>query len=181
MANSLQEQFLKAGLVSKDRIDKLKKDKYKKAKQQQHQNKKDTAADVEQKRLQQIEREKRERDKDLNRRKLESENKKAIAAQIKQLVESSRVMREEGDVAFHFQVKNKIKRIYLTKELHEQVVSGKLALVRLANRYELVPSDIGEKIAQRDPSYVISTQTVKIEGEQDDPYADYQVPDDLMW
>jgi uncharacterized protein YaiL (DUF2058 family) len=49
--------------------------------------------------------------------------------------------------------------------------------------YELVPAIVAEKIKQRDDSYVL-VMNDKIQEEtstNDDPYADFQIPDDLMW
>ncbi len=40
---------------------------------------------------------------------------------------------------------------------------------------------IGEKIAQRDASIVVQIKKKVQEVEEDDPYADYKIPDDLMW
>ena len=37
------------------------------------------------------------------------------------------------------------------------------------------------KIRQRDESCILGNATVQHEGGEDDPYADYKVPDDLMW
>ena len=40
---------------------------------------------------------------------------------------------------------------------------------------------VAEKIMQRDASCIVSDATTRLETEEDDPYADYKVPDDLMW
>ena len=48
--------------------------------------------------------------------------------------------------------------------------------------FELVPKTVASKIAERNPKYVVAND---IKAEQapaeDDPYADYQIPDDLSW
>jgi hypothetical protein len=54
--------------------------------------------------------------------------------------------------------------------------------VRLDDSYELVPMVVADKIRQRDESYVIVSQQPQASvDEADDPYADYKIPDDLMW
>ena len=76
----------------------------------------------------------------------------------------------------------KIKKIYLTPALQEQLVKGRIAIVKLADKYELVPAPVAEKIHQRDEAIVIvknSNEATEID--EDDHYADYQIPDDLMW
>jgi uncharacterized protein YaiL (DUF2058 family) len=44
-----------------------------------------------------------------------------------------------------------------------------------------VPAVVADKIKQRDESVVLSQQAVNTDIDEDDPYADYQIPDDLMW
>jgi len=57
-----------------------------------------------------------------------------------------------------------------------------IAIIKLGDQYELVPSPVAEKIAQRDESRIIlQNQASKDSGDEDDSYADYQIPDDLMW
>jgi len=182
MANAFQEQLLKAGLVSKDKVNKSNKSKYKKAKQQpknrnaetdklKNQVKKETLARV-------------ERDRELNRQKIEQENKKAITAQIKQLVEMNCISIDERDedvAIFNFEVDGKVEGIYLTDEIRKQVINGRLAIVRLNDKFELVPKIVADKITQRDTQYVVLSNEATIMRDEDDEYADYKVPDDLLW
>jgi len=49
-------------------------------------------------------------------------------------------------------------------------------------RFELVPIEVANKIAERDPETVIELpdQDDSVNTD-DDPYADYKIPDDLTW
>ncbi len=179
MVNAFQEQLLKAGLVSKDKVNKSNKSKYKQAKQQP--KNRNAEADKLKKQLQQDTLTKAERDRKLNRQKIEEKNKKAIVAQIRQLVEMNRISGDEGDTAFNFEVDSKIERIYVTDDVHKKIVSGRLAIVRLDDKYELVPKIVADKIMQRDIHFVVLCNTAETASEDDDEYADYKVPDDLMW
>ena len=105
-----------------------------------------------------------------------------IAAQIKQLIETNRIAERDGEVAYNFTDGNKVKRLYISEELHKQLSRGRLAIVRLGEGYELVPAPVAEKIKQRDEHcVVICDQPSGDDPGEDDPYADYQIPDDLMW
>ncbi len=179
MANPFQEQLLKAGLVSKDKVNKSNKSKYKKARQQPKSGR--TEADELKQQVKQAARNKQERDRELNRQKVELDNKKAIAGQIRQLVEMNRIDTSEGETAFNFEVDNKIKRIYVSDELHKQIVDGRLAIVRLNERYELIPKIVAQKIMQRDSYFVVVCNETGQLSDEPDEYADYKVPDDLMW
>lgn len=176
MANAFQDQFLKAGLVDGKKVKNVNQEKHKQVKQQQHA--KSPTIDAAQLQAQQASAQKTERDRELNRQKEELGNKKAIAAQIRQIVEVNRVPKGDGDVAYNFQDANKIQRLYVTEATRSQIVRGELVVVRLGTAYELVPKAVAEKIIQRDPDCVL---TLKEAIPAADEYAQYKIPDDLIW
>ncbi|MBT8448772.1 MAG: DUF2058 domain-containing protein, partial [Gammaproteobacteria bacterium] len=48
--------------------------------------------------------------------------------------------------------------------------------------YEVVPAKVADKINERDMTAVIThEQTGEVDDGMDDPYADFKVPDDLIW
>jgi uncharacterized protein YaiL (DUF2058 family) len=52
----------------------------------------------------------------------------------------------------------------------------------LGGEYELLPAAAAEKIMQRDASVIVLlNRDERATVDEDDPYADYQIPDDLMW
>jgi len=179
MANSFGDQFLKAGLVNKARLDKAQKSKSKrqKLKHKQRIEVVDEAAAA----ARQAAAGKAARDRELNRRQKEEAGRKAIHAQVRQLVELNRLPRDEGDVGYNFQEGTVIRKILVTAEIHDKLARGLLAIARLGDRYEVIPSVVAEKIRQRDATCIVSKAAAPPEGGEDDPYADYRVPDDLMW
>ena len=46
---------------------------------------------------------------------------------------------------------------------------------------ELVPRVIADKIAERDASLVVRVNKPVTAVDEDDPYAAFKIPDDLMW
>ena len=65
--------------------------------------------------------------------------------------------------------------------MQAHLVAGRLVIVCQGGVAELVPRVIAEKIAERDASLVIRVNKVSAEIDADDPYADFKIPDDLMW
>ncbi|ENC42616.1 hypothetical protein ECP02999175_0366 [Escherichia coli P0299917.5] len=48
--------------------------------------------------------------------------------------------------------------------------------------YAIIPASVADKIAQRDASSIVLHSALSAEEQdEDDPYADFKVPDDLMW
>ena len=178
MANAFQDQLLKAGLVDSNKVKKANREKHKQVKHQQHTN--SSATDAAKLQTQQANAQKAERDRELNRQKVELEQKKSLAAQIKQLVEANRVPIGDGDLAYNFQDGSKIHRLYVTEAIKNQIVRSELVIVRLGSDYELVPKDAAEKIAQRDPNCIVATKE-SVQDAAEDEYAKYKIPDDLIW
>ena len=183
MANSLQDQLLKAGLVDKKKSQQIKKQKHQAEKQQRkHKVSSDHADKVDVAAVRQAEAEK---SRELNRKRDEDARNRAIQAQIKQMIEASRVNQDDGELAFHFKHGSLVKQLYVTSRLQSQLERGQLAIVLFEQRYHLVPKVVGEKIATRDAELLIFLNEPGYAGQnqadEDDPYKDFVIPDDLMW
>ena len=174
---SLQDQLLKAGMVDKGKAQRIKKEKQKQRKKGKGQETADQAKQLaEQARL-----EKLQRDQEINRQQQEQAREKAIQAQIRQLINDNRVDHSQGEVAYPFTFGSKIKKLYVTSDQQEDLGRGRLAIVCFADQFELVPAAVAEKIAERDSACVVAINKKSEGSADDDPYADYQIPDDLMW
>jgi len=184
---SLQEQLLQAGLVSSAKARSAKTEKHKQ--NQQQRNSKEQAVDEARALALKAQAEKLERDRELNRLKQEQEEKKQLAAQIKQLVQQHRMPIDENEIdryddsfAYHFTDNGKIKKLFVPPAMRAQIADGRLAIVKAGQRYEAVSAEIAEKIKERSPAAVMVLNAPKQEAaESIDPYAAYQIPDDLMW
>ncbi len=186
MSKSLQDQLLKSGLISGDKAKKAKTDKRKQQKLQKQKGKK-AQPEIDQVKAEIKENmaEKKRQDAALNRKKQEQYETKAIQAQIKQLIESNIISSEEGDIAFSFTQDRVIKKIYVSQHIQNQLSKGRLAIVkspRSTQTYELIPKAVAEKIKLRDSSHIVFIAEVDDHAtDENDPYANYQIPDDLMW
>ena len=181
---SLQDQLLKAGLVDEKKAKQVNKEKRKAKKQQPkgHQQL-DESKLAAKKSLEQ----KAERAREENRKQQEQAEKKAINAQIIQLIKMNKLDNIKGDIGYNF-TDGSVKKIYVSKGIQDKLSEGKLAIVKLITcneiQYEIVAPAVAEKIAQRDASIVVSlhSQTSQTpSNSEEDWYADYEIPDDLMW
>jgi uncharacterized protein YaiL (DUF2058 family) len=171
MAGSLRDQLLKAGLVSEKQV-----------KQATHEKRKAKGGEPAKPLVDKAqESAKAQRDRELNRKRQEEAEQKARHAQIKQIVETHRLADAEGDIPFNFTDGTRIKRLYLKREIQEQVINGTLIIVRQGGRYHLVRPDAAEMIRERNAASVITIGGASGTPAEDDPYADYKVPDDLIW
>ncbi|MEZ3500421.1 DUF2058 domain-containing protein [Pantoea sp. KPR_PJ] len=175
---TLQEQMLKAGLVSSKKVDKVNRT----AKKSRVQAREARLAVEENKKAQ------LERDKQLNEQQKQATLSKEYKAQVKQLIEMNRIESGKGPIEFNFTDNNVIKKIAVDKTTQSQLISGRLAIARLAtgsngeSHYAIIPASVADKIAQRDANAIVVNHALSQEAQdEDDPYADFKVPDDLMW
>ena len=181
MGNPFQDQFLKAGVVSKQQVKKAQSASNKKKKEQR--SKKSNVVDENKLKAQQVAKEKAEKDKALNQRKEEQAKQKAISIEIDQIISSNQIKRsEECEIVYNFEHRKKVNRIYVDADMKQLIIDGKLGIARIEGRYELVPKLIAERIQQRNEKRIILFEATEEQvADENDPYADFQVPDDLMW
>jgi len=175
---TLQEQMLKAGLVTSKKMAKVQKT----AKKSRVQAREAREAVEENKKAQ------LERDKQLSEQQKQAALSKEYKAQVRQLIEMNRIDIAKGDIGFNFTDNNVIKKVFVDKLTQAQLISGRLAIARLVadnsaeSQYAIIPASVADKIAQRDAnSIVLNSALSQEEQDEEDPYADFKVPDDLMW
>lgn len=177
MGNSLQDQLLKAGLANKKQAVKARKAQHNKQKlKSSGKAVKDESELLAEKALA----EQAERDRELNRIKQQEAEAKALQAQIRQLITLNQIT-DRGETEFSFTHGSSIKTLMLQTEHRDALIKGQLAIVTLRNEYAIVPAAVSDKIIQRDESLLVLRNSADEDAGADDEYADYQVPDDLMW
>lgn len=176
--SSLKDQLLAAGLTDKQSHKNARKKKQPTAAKKNRGGLSESAKLADKARL-----EKAQRDKELNQQRQLEADKTARIAQIKQLVEKSKIDRENANIAYSFTLDKKIRKLYVSAEQQSQLARGQICIVTLSTeKFELVPKVVADKIAQRDATYLIHNLVKESDQvDQDDPYADYQIPDDLIW
>ena len=176
---SLQEQLMKAGLVDKKKVNKAKQDKSKQWKEELRTGEK--AVDQSREAALEQQRKQAERARELNAQRDAAAAEKAIMAQVVQMVRQHRQPKGNGDVAYNFTFGSKIERIHVSAAVQQHLVNGRLVIVVLDEVAELVPRVVAEKIAERAPQVVVTVKKAASEPAEDDPYADYKIPDDFTW
>ncbi|WP_394561022.1 DUF2058 domain-containing protein [Aquipseudomonas alcaligenes] len=179
MSLSLRDQLLKAGLVNEKQAKQA-------GKQKQKQTRLEKKGQVEvddsqQQAALQAKADKQAKDQELNRQQQEKAQQKAISAQIKQLIESARLPKIGGEDYYNFVDDKKVKRIAVNNLMRDKLSRGSLAVVRHSGGYEVIPREAALKIQERDAQRIVLLNTQTEGPDEDDPYAAYQIPDDLMW
>jgi uncharacterized protein YaiL (DUF2058 family) len=177
MANSLQEQLLKAGLVKQQQ---LRHHNTKKRKQKQQVQAAEREI-KEQTHAQQVA--KQAHDRALNHQQQAQAQQKADRTALRQLIHEHRLTRDGADIAYNFIDGKTLKRLYVTAVQQEAIRHGQIAIVRQDHFYELIQADMVARIYERDPTVVVVWNQGNDQAQTavEDDYAAYPVPDDLMW
>jgi uncharacterized protein len=180
--NPLQEQLLKAGLVKQSKV----------AAVAREQNKARHAKGAPQPSEAQLEAERARAEKVERDRALAAERKAQahaaeLRAQARQIIQDRKVPRS-GDSEYRFTADGAIRTLLLNEELRRKLASGALVIARLDERYELLPRAAAEKVRERDAGMIVldhgqdaGTEPSAATSEDDAYYAQFQVPDDLVW
>ncbi|MCF1428849.1 MAG: DUF2058 domain-containing protein [Shewanella sp.] len=180
MANALQEQLLKAGLASKQKMRDVKT----KKRRDRKANVDDGNAAFKQE-LAAKKQAQTEKDKALNEQRFaQAQERGQVRALISEVKKLAIALPKDGEVKFNYTLENKIYLVYLNEKLQKQLLNGQLGIVRLENTSYLVPHKLAERVNLLVPlwcGYLWSAQENTVVVEEDDPYSDYVIPDDLMW
>ncbi|MDA0789464.1 MAG: DUF2058 domain-containing protein [Proteobacteria bacterium] len=182
LGGSLQDQLKAAGLVTGKQVRKAKNGIHRQEMRARHgAGEDDTRAAV-----RQAQQAKQEQDRLRNLQILKAAETKALRAQVKQLIEMNS-QRQPGDVEYHFTEDKKVKKIRISALNKNHLNNGQLAIVKRptvdqTDVYDLVPEQVARKIMSRDASWVMYLyERTEDDIDEDDPYKDFKIPDDLEW
>ena len=175
--NARQAQLLKAGLVDNKKAKKLNK-------QTQHEhrtgqsNEAELKANIEKNKLDKL-----EKDQALNQEKQRLLEEKALKAAIIQMISQHKIKEFEGDIAYQFIDDNKVKKVYISQTIYNALVSGSLVIAKDQESYAYLPKALADKINQKMEGFILVNHAQNNEQttDEEDPYAAYVIPDDLMW
>jgi len=151
MGNPFRDKFLKAGLVSKKQVNKAKREKHIKRKE----NTDEEPSAVSQ-HVQHLKAVQAKQNRELNEKREQARIVKEQKAQIKQLIEQNRLEQDSRGEAYHFVQQGKITRIFVAEEMIDQLSCGQLAIVKSGEKYEVVPAKVAEQIAERKKTVIVS-------------------------
>ncbi len=191
MKGSLQDQLLGAGLIKKqdaNNIKTAKKKQVKKSKETNTELKNEAAELAEKTRL-----EEQQKSQALNAQRKQEAEEKAAQAQIKQMIKINSIAKidrkadEDSQLVYNFTDDSKIKTMLVSPANHGLITKGIVAIAKLEDSYYLIPAEAARKIAERDSSSIVllnefsKSDESNADDDIEDPYAGFEVPDDLMW
>ena len=177
---SLQEQLLKSGLANKQTANQIRSEKRKKNKAvRKRQVNEDTTLqdELSAKKEQQV-----QIDIQKNQVIKQALDEKSEQGKVKQMVMQLQITDFAGELEYNYVLEGKVKRLLLNDINHNALVKGRISVCYVDGVVYILPTQAAEKIALVDEKYlVLQNDNQPAEVDEDDPYADFQIPDDLMW
>ena len=178
--NPLQEQLLKAGLVKKSKLAEVAREQNK----ARHGKGPATPSEI-QREAERTRAEKAERDRALEAERKAQARTAELRAQARQIIADRKVPRG-GDVEYRFTADGAIRTVLVNDDLKKKLSAGVLVIVHIDDRYELLPRVAADKVRERDATLIVldhgqGTEIASATSEDDAYYAQFQVPDDLVW
>lgn len=184
MAKSLQEQLLQSGVAKPKQAKKARREKAQSEKAARREGK----TPAEQAELAQqvaaAQAEKRARDHQLNTEQKAKREARELEHSVAQIISRNRVASAAGgedSMAYSYTIAGKIHRIEVSDGQRQDLATGRLAVVRHRDTSALVPRGVAQRLMEKVPEQVWLVSGDEEAADADDPYAEYQVPDDLMW
>jgi uncharacterized protein YaiL (DUF2058 family) len=176
--NALQAQLLKAGLVDNKKAKKL-------SKQAQHEQRTGESKDAELRaKIEQDKQLKLSKDQLLDQEKQRQLNERALQAAIIQMIQQHKIRDTDGDAVYQFIDEAKIKKLYINQQVYNALVSGSLVIAKDQEQYAFLPKALAERINEKMLGFIVVNNTESQNNQttdEEDPYAAYVIPDDLMW
>jgi len=188
-ANALQAQLLKAGLVKKSQVSQVA-NQQAKARVDKHDPK--AAAIAAEAELARIEAEKArlekvERDRQIAAERNAERRANELRAQARQIIADKKAL-AKGEAEYRFNDGEVIRTLLLTEAVRKQVIDAALVIVRDGEGYCLLPRVAAVQVRERAPELIVLDNAGRdyVEpstgnAEDDAYYAQFQVPDDLVW
>ena len=188
-ANALQAQLLKAGLVKKSQVSQVA-NQQATARVDKHDPK--AAAIAAEAELARIEAEKArlekvERDRQIAAERNAERRANELRAQARQIIADKKVL-AKGEAEYRFNDGEVIRTLLMTEAVRKQVIDAALVIVRDGEGYCLLPRVAAVQVRERAPELIVLDNAGRdyVEpstgnAEDDAYYAQFQVPDDLVW
>ena len=181
-ANPLQEQLLKAGLVKKSQVAQVAREQNKARHAKGAPQPSEVQLEAERARAEKV-----ERDRALAAERKAQAHAAELRAQARQIINDRKVPRT-GESEYRFTADGAIRTLLIDADLRKKLSSGVLVIARLDDRYELLPRAAADKVRERDASMIVldhgqaaGTEPSAATSEDDAYYAQFKVPDDLIW
>lgn len=184
MAKSLQDQLLASGVAKPKQAKKARRDKTRREQEARRQGTQSEESAKLARDVAAAEQAKRERDQQLAEQQKNERASRESQGAAAQLIAQNRIKpgpAEDDSPAYSYNIAGKIRKLAVSAPQRQQLADGKLGIVRHAGSAALINRDVAQRLQTLIPDQIWLMEPRDDTPDPDDPYAGYEVPDDLMW
>lgn len=178
---SLQEQLMQSGLINKQKAKQAQTEKRRNAKQKKKKGTIEVSAA--QQTINAQKEQQKQQDLEKNKAVQISLDERAAHGKLIQMIAQHCEKDYQGEIDYHFTYASKVKRIAINEITQKSLINGLLAICVLNEDFYLINKEAAEKLTEIDASVLVSLhEKVDVQAiDEDDPYAEFAIPDDLVW
>jgi uncharacterized protein len=181
MSDAFREQLLKAGLATKKQAKAAAHEENVSRRKRRKKKKGDVEASPDCGAAQAALEEKRGRDLELNRQRDVERAARARQAEAEDLIARNGLKDTSGEFEYRFSDGGPIKTLSVTSDLRNALAEGGVGIARAKEGYRLIPRETALMVEERSPDHLVLLNEPDGPADDEDPYAAYKVPDDLIW
>lgn len=180
-ANPLQAQLLKAGLVKKSKVAQVAREQH-----LAHHAKAAPVANEARDAAERARAEKADRDRALDAERKAQARAGELRAQARQIIQDKQ-QTHAGELEYRFSAGGAIRTLLVNEDARGKLAAGLLVIACAGERHVLLPREAGAQVRQRAPELIVLDHGQSNEAEaalvsdDDAYYAQFKVPDDLIW
>ena len=114
---------------------------------------------------------------------------KALRTEIKQLLKTNKLNDKTGEIPYNYVIAGQVKRFYINEKQQIELKAGKMVIVNWNTISYLITTEAEVELRKLHPtievaSVISETESAKTQDkkkDENDPYSDYEIPDDLSW
>lgn len=109
-----------------------------------------------------------------------AEQRRIMNIKINELIKDQPVEEPQGEHKFSYVYEGKVRGIYVSESQQKRLAAAELAVTVIKAKTKLIPISLVEPLQAIDPKRFIHVVKEE-EKSEDDPYAGFEVPDDITW
>lgn len=113
---------------------------------------------------------------------------KALRTEIKQLLKTNKLNDKVGEIPYNYVIAGQVKRFYINEKQQTELKAGKLVIVNWNTISYLISTEAEQDLRKLHPTIEVASveseaAPAKTDEKKDsnDPYASFEIPDDLSW
>ena len=110
---------------------------------------------------------------------------KALRTEIKQLLKTNKLNDKTGEIPYNYVIAGQVKRFFINDKQQTELKAGNMVIVNWNTISYLISKEAEQELRKLHPTIEVAAVEKPADSsakkDSNDPYSDYEIPDDLSW